>query len=89
MGPARGIWTTNDVGMLKGLIQSGVHLGAWKGYLQENLRDLKRPFIACHVTRSMLPVTVLDHPTVPAREVAAVEAGGLAGQESPEEDAAD
>ena len=72
MGPARGIWTTNDVGILKGLIQSGVHLGAWKQYLHENLRDLKRPFVASRVPTSMLPVTVLDHPTVPAKEVVSV-----------------
>ncbi|MBF8267152.1 MAG: Pyr redox 2 protein [Dehalococcoidia bacterium] len=76
MGPARGIWTTNDVGMLKGLIYSGVHLGAWKGYLQEHMKDLKKPFVACHVIRDMLPVTVLDHPTVPARDVVAVEPAG-------------
>ena len=72
MGPARGLWTTNDVGILKGLVQAGVHLGAWKQYLHENLRDLKRPFVASRVVGSMLPVTVLDHPTVPAKEVVSV-----------------
>ena len=36
MGPARSVWTTNDVGMLKGLIQSGTRLGGWKAYIQEN-----------------------------------------------------
>lgn len=71
MGPSRALWTTNDVGMLKGLIQSGVHLGGWKQYLHENLRDIKKPFVASHITRDMLPVKTLDHPTVPSREVVA------------------
>jgi NAD(P)H-nitrite reductase large subunit len=71
MGPSRSLWTTNDVGMLKGLIQSRVHLGGWKQYLHENLRDIKKPFVASHITRDMLPVKTLDHPTVPSREVVA------------------
>ena len=71
MGPARTLWTTNDVGMLKGLIQSRVHLGDWKRYLHENLRDIKKPFVASHITRDMLPIKTLDHPTIPSREVTA------------------
>lgn len=71
MGPARGIWATNDVGMLKGLVQSQVRLGGWKDYLKEHLWDIKRPFVASHVTSSLLPVTTLNHPTVPARDVTA------------------
>ena len=71
MGPARSVWTTNDVGMLKGLVQSGTKLGGWKSYIQENPRDIKRPFVASHITREMLPMKTLDHPTVPSREVAA------------------
>jgi len=72
MGPARALWATNDVGMFKGLIQSGVHLGGWKQYIHENLRDIKKPFVASHITRDMLPVKTLDHPTVPSREVVVV-----------------
>ena len=30
LGPSSDIWTTNDVGMLKGLVQTGVALGPWK-----------------------------------------------------------
>jgi NAD(P)H-nitrite reductase large subunit len=75
MGPARALWATNDVGMVKGLIQSGVHLGEWKRYLHENLRDIKKPFAASHIIRDMLPMKTLDHPTVPSREVVAA-AGG-------------
>lgn len=72
MGPARALWATNDVGMLKGLIQSRVHLGGWKQYLHENLWDIKKPFVASRTTRDMLPVKTLDHPTVPSREVVAI-----------------
>ena len=31
LGPSDDIWTTNDVGMLKGLVQSGVPLGPLEG----------------------------------------------------------
>ena len=72
MGPSRALWATNDVGMFKGIIQSRVHLGEWKQYLHENLRDIKKPFVASHITRDMLHVKTLDHPTVPSREVVAV-----------------
>ena len=71
MSPVRALWTTNDVGMVKGLIQSRVHLGDWKQYLHENLWDIKKPFVASRVTRDMLPVKTLDHPTVPSLEVVA------------------
>lgn len=84
LGPARGIWTTNDIGMLKGLVQSQVRLGPWKKYLQENMWDIKRPFVANHVTNTMLSVTTLDHPTVPAREISATGASGGASDKDGE-----
>ena len=71
MGPASSLWTTNDVGMLKGLIQSKVRLGGWKPYLHENLRDIKKAFVASHTIRQMLPITTLNHPTVPSSKVIA------------------
>ena len=33
-GPASDIWTTNDVGMLKGLVSTRVDLSAWKAHLR-------------------------------------------------------
>ena len=66
LGPEQDIWTTNDVGMLKGLVQSGVRLGDWKSYLQHNLFDIKRAFIASGTTARLLPQTVLGSPSVPA-----------------------
>ena len=70
LGPARDIWATNDVGILKGLVQSGVSLGDWKSYLRDNLFDVKRAFIAAGATGRLLPQTVLGRPSVAAESVA-------------------
>lgn len=69
LGRSKDIWTTNDVGMLKGLVQSGVSLNAWKPYLRENLFDVKQAFIAAGTTEQLLPRTVLGVPSVPATAV--------------------
>jgi NAD(P)H-nitrite reductase large subunit len=71
LGRAKDIWTTNDVGMLKGLVQSGARLGDWKTYLRDNLFDVRRPFVATGTTARLLPQTVLGSPSVPAATVAA------------------
>ncbi len=62
LGPSSDIWTTNDVGMLKGLVQSGVLLGRWKEHLRKRPFDVKPAFIASHTTRTLLPVTILGRP---------------------------
>jgi NAD(P)H-nitrite reductase large subunit len=72
LGPEKDVWTTNDVGMLKGLVQSGTRLGDWKGYVQRNLFDIKRAYIATGTTGRLLPQTVLGSPSVPASTVAAL-----------------
>ncbi|MGE3536973.1 MAG: NAD(P)/FAD-dependent oxidoreductase [Candidatus Tectimicrobiota bacterium] len=71
LGPEKDIWTTNDVGMLKGLVQSGIRLGVWKPYVQQHLFDLKRAYIAAGTTARLLPTTVLGSPSVPAGAVMA------------------
>jgi NAD(P)H-nitrite reductase large subunit len=71
LGRAEDVWTTNDVGMLKGLVQSGVRLGEWKPYLRQNLFEIKRAYIAAGTTARLLPQTVLGRPSVPATAVAA------------------
>ena len=65
LGPSGDIWTTNDVGMLKGLVQSGVSLGPWKEQLRRNPFDVKRAYVASHATRQLLPQTVLGRPPLP------------------------
>lgn len=59
VGRSEELWATNDVGMLKGLVQSGVSLGAWKQHLSRDPFDLKPAFIACHSVSRLLPQTVL------------------------------
>jgi NAD(P)H-nitrite reductase large subunit len=66
LGPSEDIWTTNDVGMLKGLVQSGVRMGAWKAHLQKNPFDIKPAFVASGATAKLLPLTLLGRPSVPA-----------------------
>jgi NAD(P)H-nitrite reductase large subunit len=63
LGPSSDIWTTNDVGMLKGLVQSGVSLGPWKTHLEKNPFDIKPAFIASRTTGVLLPETVLGRPS--------------------------
>ncbi len=69
LGPSDDIWTTNDVGMLKGLVQSGVRLGPWVAHLRQNPFDIKPAFIASGATAKLLPQTVLGRPSVPAGRV--------------------
>ena len=69
LGPSEDIWTTNDVGMLKGLVQSGVRLGPWKEHLRRNPFDIKPAFIASGATARLLPQTVLGRPSVPAGRI--------------------
>ena len=69
VGRSDDVWTTNDVGMLKGLVQSGANLGAWKEHLRRNPFDVKPAFVASGVTKRLLPQTVLGHPALPAGAV--------------------
>ncbi|MBI3976881.1 MAG: NAD(P)/FAD-dependent oxidoreductase [Chloroflexi bacterium] len=59
IGPARDVWATNDVGMLKGLVQTGISLGVGKGPLAENPWDIRRAYVAAGTAGRLLPVTVL------------------------------
>ena len=63
IGRSNDIWTTNDVGMLKGLVQSGVSLARFKDYLKTNPFDIKTAFIASKTTSTLLPETVLGRPS--------------------------
>ncbi len=66
LGMADDIWTTNDVGMLKGLTQAGNGLGVWKAHLSRNPFDVKSAFVASGTTARLLPQTILGRPSVPA-----------------------
>jgi len=62
-GPAADIWTTNDVGMLKGLVYAGGDLSAWKPHLRANPFDVKPVFLATRTVTRLLPDTVLGRPS--------------------------
>ncbi|MBI2466632.1 MAG: NAD(P)/FAD-dependent oxidoreductase [Candidatus Rokubacteria bacterium] len=70
LGRADDVWTTNDVGMLKGLVQTGVALGRWKEHLRRNPFDIKPAFVASRTTARLLPETVLGRPSAPPGIVA-------------------
>jgi len=59
IGRSEDLWVTNDLGMLKGLVQSGVGLGRWKEQLRRNPFDLKTVFAAAGSVGSLLPRTIL------------------------------
>jgi NAD(P)H-nitrite reductase large subunit len=64
IGRSNDIWTTNDVGMLKGLVQSGQSIGRYKDHLRRNPFDVKTVFIAAKTTSTLLPETVLGRPSM-------------------------
>jgi len=57
------IWATNDVGMLKGLVQTGQDLSAWKEHLRRNPFDIKPAFLAARTVSALLPQTILGRPS--------------------------
>ncbi len=73
-GLAEDVWTTNDVGMLKGLIQTGAHLGRWKAHLRANPFDVKPAYVANRTVARLLPQTVLGRPSASPAVVATARA---------------
>jgi NAD(P)H-nitrite reductase large subunit len=63
LGPSSDIWTTNDLGMLKGLVQARTALGPWKEHLRRNPFDVKPAFIATRTTATLSSQTVLGRPS--------------------------
>jgi NAD(P)H-nitrite reductase large subunit len=63
VGPARDVWTTNDLGMLKGLVQSGRGLGPWRARLAASPFNVKPAFVAAGTTGHLLPQTILGRPS--------------------------
>jgi NADPH-dependent 2,4-dienoyl-CoA reductase/sulfur reductase-like enzyme len=59
VGPSAAVTGANDVGMLKGLIQTGVPLGPWKEYLHENPLDLRRVYVASGAAKRLIGSTLL------------------------------
>jgi NAD(P)H-nitrite reductase large subunit len=62
VGPSHEVWTTNDLGMLKGLVQAQVPLGRFKDYLRQNPFDVKTAYLAARAAGALLPETLLGRP---------------------------
>jgi NAD(P)H-nitrite reductase large subunit len=63
VGPDEETWAGNELGMLKGLVQSGQALGSWKDYLKRHPFDIKKPYLAAHTVSALMPSTVLGQPS--------------------------
>jgi NAD(P)H-nitrite reductase large subunit len=59
VSPNAETWAGNDVGMLKGLVQSGVDLGPWKTWLKKDPFDIKKAYLATRTVSKLLPQTML------------------------------
>ena len=63
VGPATELGMLNDVGMVKGMIQTRTGLGDWKEYLRQNPFDVRRPYIAARVGQKLVATTLLGRPS--------------------------
>jgi NAD(P)H-nitrite reductase large subunit len=63
LGPVSDVSTLNDMGMIKGFIQTKADLSQWKEYLASHPLDVRRPYIACGVAQKLLDTTLLPEPT--------------------------
>jgi len=63
VAPEGEAWRGNDLGMLKGLVQSGADLSAWKNFLKANPLEIKQVYLAARTVSGLLPRTVLGRPS--------------------------
>ena len=63
VSPNAETWSGNDVGMLKGLVQSGIDLGPWKAWLKQDPFDVKKAYLATRTVSKLLPQTLLGQPS--------------------------
>ncbi len=63
LGQTGDLSTLNDMGMIKGFIQTKTQLGEWKTYLDNHPLDVRRAYIACGVATKLLSKTLLPEPT--------------------------
>ena len=63
-GAANEAGMLNDVGMVKGILQTQIPLGNWKAHLQANPLDVRRPYIGLAVAQQLAKTTLLGRPSV-------------------------
>ncbi len=61
-GRANDMGMLNDVGMVKGILQTQTKLGPWKGFLAENPFDVRRAYVATGVAEKLRKITLLGRP---------------------------
>ena len=62
IGRANDMGMLTDVGMVKGIMQTGTALGPWKNFLKENPFDIRRPYVATKVAQRLAGSTLLGRP---------------------------
>jgi NAD(P)H-nitrite reductase large subunit len=62
VGPASDLGMLNDVGMVKGILQTQTPLGEWKAFLCDNPFDVRRPYVALKVAELLAGTTLLGRP---------------------------
>lgn len=65
LGPPNDVAMLNDIGMVKGLIQTQVHLKEWRAYLDRNPLDVRRPYVASRAAEELLRRRLLNKPSSP------------------------
>src|SRR5262249_32286049 len=63
IGPATDLGMLNDVGMVKGIMQTRTGLGEWKEFLRENPFDIRRAYVAARVGEKLVNTTLLGRPS--------------------------
>ena len=63
VGPANDLGMLNDVGMVKGIMQTRTRLGEWKEFLRVNPFDIRRPYVAQKVAQTLAGTTLLGRPS--------------------------
>ncbi|MCY3773885.1 MAG: FAD-dependent oxidoreductase, partial [Gemmatimonadetes bacterium] len=62
VGPIDDVTMLNDVGMVKGLIQTQQALGNWADYVKENPTDVRRAYVATGTAQKLVSHTLLGAP---------------------------
>jgi NAD(P)H-nitrite reductase large subunit len=65
VGPANDLGMLNDVGMVKGIMQTRTQFGPWKEYLRHHPFDVRRPYVGLQVARKLTGTTLLGRPSKP------------------------
>lgn len=62
VGPIDDVTMLNDVGMVKGLIQTQQPLGDWAAYIKANPTDVRRAYVASGAAQALIGRTLLGAP---------------------------